>query len=273
MSANSRVILITGASRGIGYASARLLAAHGYTVYGTSRTPEKTQVEGFELLKLDVRDDQSVTVCVQTVLDRAGHIDVLVNNAGYSLSGAAEEATAEDARSLFETNFFGILRMNNAVLPHMRKARRGHIINISSIAGIVGVPYLGIYTATKFALEGYSETLRHELRDLGIAVSLVEPGDIHTDIVTEAPSNRFADYDGAREQTLAIHERNVRSGPPPEKVAQALLKVIESPSPRLRYAVTYRQEFWVPWMKRLLPDWLTEALVRDNYKIGKNRSG
>lgn len=261
------VVLITGASRGIGLASATLLAQRGHTVFGTSRTPEQVSVSGFELLQLDVCQQASVDACLQAVLERAGRVDVLINNAGIALGGAVEEGTIEDAQRVFETNFFGVVRMTNAVLPHMRKARQGRIINLSSLAGIMGVPYIGLYGASKYALEGYSESLRYELKTLNIHVSLVEPGDIHTGIVNEPPSRKIADYDGVRERAEAIHVANVQHGPPPEQVARAVLRAVESRSPRLRYTVTKGHEFWVPWMRRLLPDSLNEWLIRDSYKL------
>ncbi len=262
-----KTVLITGASRGIGLAAATLLVQQGYTVFGTSRQPQASTLNGFTLLQLDVRDEASVQRCVQTVINKAGHIDVLINNAGHSLCGAVEEASAEDARQLFETNFFGVIRMTNAVLPHMRQAHSGHIINISSLAGIIGVPYLGMYVASKHALEGYSASLRYELRQFGIHVSLIEPGDIQTGIVAVPHSNVIAAYDGIREKVTAIHDSNVHNGPPPEKVARVILGAVQSRSPRLRYTVTTGQEFWVPWMKRLLPDWLIERLILNAYHM------
>ncbi len=262
-----KTVLITGASRGIGLATATLLAQQGYTVFGTGRQPQTSTLNGFTLLQLDVRNEDSVQRCVQTVITQAGHIDVLVNNAGHSLSGAVEEAIAEDVRHLFETNFFGVIRMTNAVLPYMRQAASGHIINISSLAGIIGVPYLGIYAASKHALEGYSTSLRYELRQFGIHVSLIEPGDIQTGIVAVPHSNPINAYDGIRERVTAVHDANVLNGPPPEKVARVVLQAVTNPKPRLRYTVTSGQEFWVPWMQRLLPAWLTERLIRDAYHM------
>lgn len=262
-----KTVLITGASRGIGLATASVLAQQGFTVFGTSRHPETAILNGFTLLELDVRDPSSVERCVNTVIDQTGRIDILINNAGHSLSGAVEEATAEDAQHLFDTNFFGVIRVTNAVLPHMRQAHSGHIINISSLAGLIGVPFLGLYAASKHALEGYSTSLRYELHHLGLHVSLIEPGDIQTGIVTVPHSNPIADYNGVREQVTALHESNVRKGLPAEKVARVVLQAIQSPSPRLRYVVASGQEHGVPWMKRLLPDWLTERFIRNAYRM------
>jgi len=262
-----KTVLITGASRGIGLATATMLTQQGYTVFGTSRHPEASTCNDFTLLQLDVRNTESVQRCVQTVIAQTGQIDVLINNAGHSLAGAVEEASAEDAHQLFETNFFGVIRVTNAVLPHMRQAHNGHIINISSLAGIIGVPYLGLYAASKHALEGYSASLRYELQAFGVHVSLVQPGDIHTDIVALPPSNPIAAYDGIRERVTAIHDSNVRNGPPPEKVARMILSVVQSRNPRLHYTATTGQEIGVPWMKRLLPDWLAERLIRNTYRM------
>lgn len=264
-----RTILITGASRGIGLAAATLLAQHGYTVYGTSRQPQVETLNGFTLLKLDVREDQSVQACVETVISRSGRLDVLINNAGYTLSGAVEEATVADAYRLFETNFFGVMRLTNAALPHMRRLGHGHIINISSLAGLVGVPYLGLYAASKHALEGYTASLRLELHGSGLHVSLVEPGDIQTDIVSEPPSNPIAAYDGIRERVAAVHATNLRHGPPPEKVARVMMSIIQQPAPGLRYTVTGGQESLVPLARRLLPDWLMEYFIRRAYNLPK----
>lgn len=266
---NSRVILVTGGSRGIGLAVATLLARRGHRVFGTSRTPDQYHITEFDLLPLDVRHDDSVQQCLNLVLERAGRIDVLVNNAGFSLSGAVEEATVDDAQHLFNTNFFGVIRVTNAVLPYMRQARNGRIINIGSLAGLVGVPYQGIYTASKYALEGYSISLRYELRNFGIFVSLVDPGDFHTNILIETPSNPISDYDEIRERTNAIHDSNVRNGPPPDPIAKVVLKAVEARAPRLRYTVTYGEQFWVPWMRRLLPESLIERIIRSTYKLDR----
>ncbi|MCA0456609.1 MAG: SDR family NAD(P)-dependent oxidoreductase [Chloroflexi bacterium] len=262
-----KTILITGASRGIGLATATLLAGRGFTVYGTSRQPQAETRNSFTLLPLDVRDEQSVNTCVETVISRSGRLDVLINNAGYTLSGAVEEATVADAYRLFETNFFGVMRLTNAVLPHMRRAGRGHIINISSLAGLIGVPYLGLYAASKHALEGYSASLRYELYASNIHISLVEPGDIHTSIASEPPSNLLAAYDGVRERVAAVHAHNLKHGPPPEKVARVILKAIEQPEPRLRYTVAGGDETLLPWARRLLSNGLLEYFIRRAYGL------
>lgn len=260
-----RVVFISGSSSGIGRAAALLLYQQGYSVYGGSRQPDAGLP--FPMLQLDVTDAESVNAAVATVLQQAGRIDILINNAGIALGGAVEEGTVDDARRLFETNLFGVIRLTNAILPHMRQQRRGHIINISSLAGIIGVPYLGLYAASKHALEGYSESLRYELAHLNIAISLIEPGDIRTGIVNQPPSQMIAEYANICARTEKIHIHNVQQGPPPDVVARVILRALRENRPRLRYPVTQGSEGWVPWMKRLLPDRWIEWLVRRNYRL------
>jgi NAD(P)-dependent dehydrogenase (short-subunit alcohol dehydrogenase family) len=170
------VILVTGASTGIGRATAKLLASKGYQVYGAVRSPERVEpLPGVELVRVDVRDDASVAAGVDVVLRKAGRIDVLLNNAGYNLVGAVEETSIEQAQALFDTNVFGVLRMIRAVLPSMRRERSGLIINVSSVLGFLPAPFMGLYASSKHAIEGLSESLDHEVRGLGIRVTLVEP--------------------------------------------------------------------------------------------------
>ena len=172
-----RVALVTGASVGIGEAAARALVGAGFTVYGTSRRAAAGENrDGVVFLPLDVTDDESVAGVVRGVLERSGRIDVLVNNAGVGVAGAAEESSIEQARALFETNVFGAIRMTRAVLPHMREQGSGRIINVSSVLGFLPAPFMALYAATKHAIEGYSESLDHEVRDHGVRVLLVEPG-------------------------------------------------------------------------------------------------
>ncbi|MCB9449844.1 MAG: SDR family NAD(P)-dependent oxidoreductase [Anaerolineaceae bacterium] len=261
----SRVILITGASSGIGRATAERLAQRGYTVFGTSRHPEQHTITRFTLLPLDVCDDESVQACIQDVMKQAGRIDVLVNNAGYGLSGAIEEASVDEAKALFETLFFGVLRVTNAVLPIMREQRAGQIINISSLAGILGVPYIGLYSAAKHALEGYSESLRYEVKQFGIHVAIVEPGDINTPLVMQSPAQPIPAYDGIRERVNSLHEANVRNGPSPEWVARKVTTLVERQPARFRHPLGL--ESWALLAKRFLPERLGEGLMRLYYRM------
>src|SRR3982750_4273043 len=174
--ATRKIAIVTGASSGIGEASAQRLAAAGYKVYGTSRRGAQASGKAFEMLPLDVTSDASVAALVGEVMRREGSIDLLVNNAGFGVApGGAEESSIEQARAIFETNFFGLVRMTRAVLPHMREQRSGRIINMSSVLGFLPMPYGALYAATKHAVEGYSESLDHELRTRGIRVSVIEP--------------------------------------------------------------------------------------------------
>src|SRR5213595_3067975 len=181
------VALVTGASAGIGEAAAHALVGAGFTVYGTSRRAAAGEKRGgVVFLPLDVTDDESVVGVVREVLERSGSIDVLVNNAGLGIAGAAEESSIEQARALFDTNVFGSIRMTRAVLPQMRKQGHGRIINVSSVLGLVPAPFGALYAATKHAVEGYSESLDHEVREYGIRVLLVEPAYTRTSFDTNA---------------------------------------------------------------------------------------
>ena len=185
---NSKVVVITGVSSGIGRATAAKFALRGCRVFGTVRNLARTQpIAGVELIQMDVRDEASVRHGVDTIIRRADRIDVLVNSAGVGLLGATEETSVAEAQTLFDTNVFGILRTTQAVLPHMRAQRSGRIVNISSVLGFLPAPYMGLYSASKHAVEGMSETLDHEVRKFGIRVSLVEPSFTKTSRDTNAP--------------------------------------------------------------------------------------
>src|SRR5881392_729 len=181
MNTQGSIALVTGASSGIGKATAERLATAGYTVYGTSRRGAQTGQRSFGMLPLDVTSDESVEVAVNELMRLEGRIDLLVNNAGFGVAPAgAEESSIEQARSIFDTNFFGIVRMTRAVVPHMRRQGGGRIINIGSVLGFLPMPYMALYAATKHAIEGYSESLDHELRTRGIRVLVIEPANTNT---------------------------------------------------------------------------------------------
>lgn len=240
MASGPEVVLITGATSGIGRATARLLAANGYRVFGTGRRPPADTLDGFALLPLDVTSDESVAAGVRAVADRTGgRIDALVNNVGTGILGAAEESTAAEARGLFETNFFGAVRMTNAVLPHMRARQAGKIVNMSSAGGVAAVPFAAFYCATKFALEGYSEALRHELLPLGISVSVVGPGAVRTPAGDKAPkaAHPIDDYQPGRGRAAEDFVKAIRKGMNPERVAAVLLDIMRAKNPAPRYPV------------------------------------
>jgi len=267
---SQKVVLITGASSGIGQSIARLLAQKGFTVFGTSRNPQTVEpVAAVEVLPLDVRSDESVNVCVNTVLGRAGRLDILISNAGYMLGGAVEEATIEEAKALFETNFFGAMRIVKAVLPILRQQRSGMIIISSSLAGLVpGPPFFGIYSASKFALEAYTEHLWREVKPFGIRVSLVEPGSIKTKLTSNRQEavERLGDYDPWRQRALDAMQRLEEKAPEPTLVAAAVLSIIESKSPRLRYKVG-KDATWIPRLRQVLPASLFDKQLRKIFDL------
>lgn len=271
--ANPRIVVITGASSGVGQSTARLLAERAYRVFGTSRNPASAErIPGVEMLPLDVCSDDSVRACVEAVLDQAGQIDVLINNAGYELAGTLEALTIEEAKAQFDTNFFGVVRVVTAVLPFMRRQNQGHIINVSSLSGLSAIPFLGICSASKFALEGYSEALRHEVRPFNITVSMTEAGFLRTPMMTnrQASANRIAEYDPWQKRALEAIRAYEDRGPGPEVVARALLRMVSSTRPRLRYLVG-RQAKSVAALKWLLPAALYEQGVRSTFSINGSR--
>jgi NAD(P)-dependent dehydrogenase (short-subunit alcohol dehydrogenase family) len=269
MSQEQPVALVTGASSGIGAATAALLAERGYRVFGTSRGPTDATPAGVDMLELDVRSDASVAACVEAVVRRTGRIDVLVNNAGFMLFGESEGTSLEQAREQFETNFFGAIRMINAALPVMRRQGEGRIVNVSSLVGLTGVPLLSLYSASKFALEGYSESLRYELRDFGISVSLIEPGFVATGLrhSGQAATRPVAAYDRVRAAALAAIGERIEAGLPPGRVAEAVMRAVADRRPRLRYRVG-SEATWVPWARMIAPPARFEATTRRLFKLG-----
>jgi NAD(P)-dependent dehydrogenase (short-subunit alcohol dehydrogenase family) len=260
MASHKHVALVTGASSGIGQATAELLAAHGFTVFGTSRTPIQDQ-RSYTWLPLDVRSDDSVQAAVQSLLAQAGRIDLLVNNAGYVQFGAIEESSIADAQAQFDTNLFGVIRMVKAVLPVMRQQGSGRIINISSIVGHIAAPYGGLYGASKFALEGLSESLSAEVRQFGVSVALVEPSYVNTPIITQLPTNLIADYTSGRQAAQQNLATNAQKGLEPGAVARVILRAATTSRPHLRYPVGLDGEIAL-LLQRLLPESAFEALKR-----------
>jgi NAD(P)-dependent dehydrogenase (short-subunit alcohol dehydrogenase family) len=265
--ANPKVVLVTGASSGIGEAVAARLAKDGHQVFGTSRKGGRTR-EGVELLTLDVCSDASVQACVEGLLGKAGRIDALVNNAGYLLSGAIEEATMDEARAQLETNFFGVARMVKAVLPSMRQARTGRIVTVSSLAGLVPVPFWGFYNASKFAVEGYMETLRHELRPFGIRVAMVEPGAIRTPFYENPQAKPLPEYAPWRDRALKTMAHFAEKAPGPGLVAEVVSRLVESRNPPLRNRIT-REASAFTFLRWLLPASAFEAGTRRGFNLDR----
>ena len=241
-----------------------VLAINGFRVFGTlRRDAEARTLAGVETLLLDVRDEASVRPGVETVLNRAGRIDALVNNAGYALIGSLEETGIEEAKQLFETNFFGALRMTAAVLPFFREQRRGRIVNIGSVVGLVPAPYQGIYAASKHVLEGYSESLDHEVRQFGIRVSVIEPGFTKTRIAEnmQTVTHPLDANEQMRNRVLEAVARNIEGGTDSRAVASVVLQALTSASPRLRYPVG-REAKTVSRLRRFVPYGLFDRGLR-----------
>ena len=266
---DQKVVLITGASSGVGQSTARLLSQKGYKVFGTSRNPASAQtISGVEVLALDVRSDDSVAACVKAVAGGAGRIDVLVNNAAYELAGALEETSIEEAKAQFETNFFGAVRMVNAVLPVMRKQKQGQIINVSSLSGVSSIPFMGYYSASKFALEGYTEALRMEVSPFNIHVSLTEAGFLRTPMMNkrQVSTAQLEEYEGWRQRAFNAIRKHEQKAPGPEMVSEMLLSIITSRNPRLRYLVG-RQAKFTTRLQRFLPAGTYERGKRSTFEL------
>jgi NAD(P)-dependent dehydrogenase (short-subunit alcohol dehydrogenase family) len=249
------VAIVTGASAGIGKAIAPALAAAGYRVFGTYRRPPATGSPGIEYLACDVTSDESVKAAVGEVLAKTGRIDLLVNNAGVGLFAGAEESSLEQAKSLFDVNLFGVIRMTKAVLPTMRQQGSGRIVNISSVMGLIPAPFWALYAASKHALEGYSESLDHEIRGSGVRVVLVEPAYTRTSFEGNAyhGDQQLDVYQSARSNAEAAFRDAMTNGDAPELVASAVVKASTAVTPRRRYTAgwTARQ---VSLLRRFVPE-------------------
>ena len=272
MTRSETVVLVTGASSGFGAAIAEALHARGFCVYGTTRAvPAPEPGGGYRAIAMDVDSDASVTAGIEGILRDRGRIDVLVNNAGFGVAGAIEDTTVEEARAQMETNLFGTHRLCRAVLPVMREQRSGRIVNMSSLAGLVSVPFQAFYCATKFAVEAYTESLRMEVRPFGIHVSMIEPGDFATGFTARrrmvrasGPSSAYDERCRAAVGRMAEDELgNPEIGP----VVRKVVAVVESQKPRLRYPVAnLLQRTMVALRPALPPSWF-EFLVMHNYGI------
>lgn len=258
-----KVTLVTGASSGIGREIARHLAQRGARVFGTARNPKSASpVPGVELVRMDVTDDASLNEAIQGIVQQAGPIEILVNNAGYGLTGALEETSVKEAREQFETNFFGVLRVTNAVLPGMREAGYGRIVNISSVVGFIPAPFMGIYTASKHALEGYTETLDHEVRQFGVRAVLVQPAYTKSNINQneKAAQTRLEAYAFHRQRMHEVVANGVKHGDDPQLVAETVWRAATAAAPRLRYPVG--QGVLLSRLRRFAPTALFDRAIR-----------
>ncbi len=266
-----KVVFITGGSSGIGKAIGEYLTTKDYTVYGTSRNPDTVSEKlSFTLLKMDVTVSTSISEAISTIVQKEGRIDVLVNNAGIGITGPIEETPNMEIQRAFETNFYGPINVMKAVLPQMRAQNSGKIINITSIAGYMGLPYRGIYSATKAALEITTEAFRMETKQFGVEMTNVAPGDFATNIVAgryHAPVLDSSPYKDAYGKTLKMMNDHVDAGEDPLKMAKVIHHIIEASSPRIHYKVgAFLQKFSVV-LKRVLPDKVYERMLLNHYKL------
>src|SRR3569833_310218 len=266
-----KVILITGASSGLGLATAKALAAQGHTVYGTSRDVKRITGVSFTPLQMDVTDDASVKAAVDMVLKEQGHIDVLINNAGNGITGPLYAMPVDAAKKQFEVNFFGVVRVVSAVLPSMIEHKQGLVINISSLAGLFGLPYQGLYSASKFAIQGYSESLRMELQNTGVRVTVLNPGDFKTDFTGNREKLAFPlkndKLKGEFEAAVAAMEKDESIGANPDKLAAKICSIVNKSNPAHSYLVGAIGQTIVPTLKAILPEGMFVKLMNDHYGI------
>lgn len=266
-----KVILLTGASSGLGLATATLLSEHGHIVYGTSRDISKLKDVSFNPIELDVTSDLSVSDAVDKIIKKEGRIDVLINNAGNGIAGPLYTVSVVTAKKQFEVNFFGVLRVSSAVLPKMIERNIGLVINISSLAGLFGLPYQGLYCASKFALEGYSESLRMELQNTGVKVSVVNPGDFKTDFTGNREKAAFtlgnSELNAEFTTVVRAIEKDERVGEDPVKIAKKIGQIIQASYPAHNYLVGAFGQIIVPTLKKILPGAVFVKLMTSHYGI------
>jgi short-subunit dehydrogenase len=266
----SKVVLITGGSSGIGKSIGEFLFQKGYTVFGTSRNPERITNSLFPLLTMDVKNTDSIQKAVSQVIAESGRIDVLINNAGVGITGPLEEIPMAEIKNNFETNFYGPIEVMKACLPPMRKQQSGLIINITSIAGYMGLPYRSVYSASKGALEIVTEAISMEVKHLGIHLVTVAPGDFATNIAAgryHAPVIEGSDYEKPYGNTLRQMDEHVDSGSNPEEMAKAIYDIINEKHPKLHYKIgLFMQKFSIV-LKRILPDRIYESMLMNHYKL------
>jgi NAD(P)-dependent dehydrogenase (short-subunit alcohol dehydrogenase family) len=269
MKIKGSIALVTGASSGIGEATAKRLAMAGYKVYGTSRRGAHPGQRSFTMLPLDVTSDESVEAAVKELIRLEGRIDLLVNNAGFGVAPAgAEESSIDQAKAIFETNFFGLVRMTRAVVPHMRRQGNGRIINIGSVLGFLPMPYGALYAATKHAVEGYSESLDHELRTRGIRVSVIEPAYTKTQFDTNflAPDSKLDEYREVRALLDKVIKQVMANADEPNVVADVVLEAAIAERPKLRYTaggLAHRLRL----LRRFAPAGLIDAGIRKDLRL------
>jgi short-subunit dehydrogenase len=265
-----KVVLITGASSGIGKSVGEFLTEKGFKVYGTSRNPENYLDSKFELLALDVQKVETIKSVFNEIIKKSGRIDVVINNAGVGITGPLEEIPMQEIKNNFETNFFGPISVIQTVLPQMRLQKSGLIINITSIAGYMGLPFRSIYSATKGALELITESLNMEVKPFGIHITNVAPGDFATNIASgrfHAPIIKGSDYEKSYGNNLKMMNDHVDSGGNPQQMAEAIYEIIKVSNPKIHYKVgAFMQKFSIV-LKRILTDKMYEKMLMNHYKL------
>ncbi|CAL2086472.1 SDR family oxidoreductase [Tenacibaculum sp. 190524A02b] len=265
----SKVVFITGASSGIGKAIALYLHSKNYTVYGTSRNPDKVEVP-YAMVALDVTRKDSIKRAIAEVASKEQRIDVLINNAGKGITGPIEDTPTEEMKANFDTNFFGVIDVIKEVLPVMRKQQKGLIINTTSIAGYMGLPFRGVYSASKGALELVTEALRMEVKSFGIEVTNVAPGDFATNMAAgryHTPVFEDSAYKEKYGEGLALINEHVDAGKDPIIMAKAIHKIIETKHPKIHYKVGAFMEKFSIVLKRILPDKVYEKILMNHFKL------
>lgn len=265
-----KVVLITGASSGIGKSMAIFLSEKGFKVYGTSRNPKNTEILPFTMIALDVLKKETIQIAIEQIIEREGKMDVLINNAGMGITGPIEDTPTDEMRRVFDTNFFGAIEVMKAVLPTMRAQKSGLIINITSIAGYMGLPFRGVYSATKGALELISEATNMEVQQFGIHVVNVAPGDFATNIAAgryHTPVFENSAYKKSYQQNLDLINSHVDSGMNPLGMAEQVYKIINNPTPNIHYKVGKFMEKFSIVLKRILPDKVYQKLLMNHYKL------
>lgn len=266
----SKVILITGGSSGIGKAIGEFLASKDFVVYGTSRNPNRIKTHPFQLIALELNNVTSINNAVQEVISKEGKLDVLINNAGIGITGSIEETPTEEMRKAFDTNFFGAIDMTKAVLPQMRSQKYGLIINITSIAGYMGLPFRGIYSATKGALELVTESISMEVKKFGIRIVNVAPGDYSTNIASSryhTPVYKDSPYKDVYQRNIDLMDAHVSGGSNPIEIAKVIHKIITSSNPKIRYRIGGFMEKFSITLKRLTPDKIYQKILMKYYEL------
>ena len=265
-----KVIFITGVSSGFGLHIAKTLSSQGHVVYGSSRK-DGFQLEGVKVVKMDVNDEQEVKSTIDEIVGKEGKLDILINNAGIGLGGALQDFSEKESMIELNTNLLGVFRCSKFALPHMISNGDGKIITIGSIAGLLALPFQGFYSASKFGVEGFLESLRYEVSKFGVKVVLVNPGDFHTGFTSNRKlieGAKEGNYKDALEKTLAVIEKDETGGLDPAILAKKVGRIVNKKNPRHRYIIASLDQKLAVLLKRILPSKLFYKILASHYKVG-----